>query len=250
MNFFTTSITAGDERRVGQQCFAALHVHKARGAVEVEVQFHLVEHMEERHVVTADAQVLEGVFEFGRLDEEVRADDDEGALGDLLSGVVQGFENGGLAFGFQIGELIKDEPEVRCAAFRREFLAVIFTHAPQADGIALLCGEIAERAREFAAVVQPRCARRPVGHRTAAIHNEREPEVRVGFEFLDVKTIRATPRAPVETAGVVAGDVFAVLGKLDGRSADGTAVAARDTAYHRLARVQRQREKAREDFAV
>ena len=86
------AVVARDERRIGEDGLAALHVHEPRGPVEIEVELLLVEQVEHRHVVLAETQVLDGGLQFLRRHEEIGEDDDQRALADCLGGIVQGLE--------------------------------------------------------------------------------------------------------------------------------------------------------------
>ena len=241
------AVAGSDEGGIDEEGVGAFEVEEAGGAVEVEVDLLGGEEVEEGDVVTAEAEVLESALQFGGVDEEVGDGDDQGALADFLSGGVQGLDQGGAALGLEGGELVHDEVEVGGAAFGRDFLTVIGTDAPETDGVALMRGEVGEGGAELAGEVHAGAlAWGGVGvvHGAAGIDDEAEAEVGVGFEFLDVKAVGAAPGAPVEAAGVIAGDVLAVLGELEGGAFDGGAVATRDAAEHGLARVEREREEA------
>ena len=136
----------------------------------------------------------------------------------------------------------------RCAGPRRAGISTGFVReAPEADGVALLGGEIAERAGELARVIEPGRALRAEIHRAAGVDQQAEAQVGVGLEFLDVKAVAAAPGPPVQPARIVAGDIFAVLRELERRAAHGAAMLAGDAAEHGLARVQRQRHEPAED---
>ena len=241
------AVAVGDERGVDEHGFGAFEVEEASGAVEVEVDLLGGEEVEEGDVVAAEAEVLDGAFQFGGFDEEVGDDDDEGALADFFGGGVEGFDEGGFAFGLEGGELVDDEIEVGGAAFGGDFLAVVGPDAPEADGVALVGGEVGEGGGELAGEVHAGAfAGGGIGviHGAAGIDDEAEAEVGVGFEFFDVEAVGAAPGAPVEAAGVVTGDVFPVLGEFEGGAFDGGAMATGDVAEHGLARVQGEREEA------
>ena len=69
------AIIARDERGIGQHRVAAFHIEEARGPVEIEIEFLLIEQMKRGHVVLAEAQVLEGGFQLRRRHEEIGEDD-------------------------------------------------------------------------------------------------------------------------------------------------------------------------------
>lgn len=102
------AVAGGDEGGVDEHGFGAFEVEEAGGAVEVEVDLLGGEEVEEGDVVAAEAEVLDGAFQFVGFDEEVGNDDDEGALANFFGGGVEGFDEGGAAFGLEGGELVDD----------------------------------------------------------------------------------------------------------------------------------------------
>ena len=52
-------------------------------------------------------------------------------------------------------------------------------------------------------------------HGARGVDDEVGSQVGVGFEFFDVKTVRAREGFPVESTGVVAGDILAVFREFD-----------------------------------
>jgi hypothetical protein len=211
------AVVAADEAGVGEKGLAAFEVDESRGSVEIEVELLLVEQMEDGDVVLAEAQVLDGALQFGRRDEEVAEDDDEGSLADALGGIVQRGEQRGVADGLDGAHLVQNEAEMARAAFRGDFDGFL-RERPKAHGIALLSSEVTECAGELLGVVE--AARGAAGgreaHAAAGVDEQAEAQIGIGFEFLDVEAVTATPGAPIEAPGVVAGDVFAVLGEFEG----------------------------------
>ena len=233
------AVVAADEAGIGEKGLAAFEVDESRRTVEIEVELLLVEQVEEGDVVLAEAQVLDGALQFGGRDKEVAEDDDKGSLADALGGIVQRGEQRGVADGLNGAHLIQNEAEMARAAFRGDFDR-FFRERPKAHGIALLRGEVTERAGELFGVVEAArgAARGREAHAAARVDEEAEAEVGVGFEFLDVEAIAAAPGSPVEASRVVTRDVFAVLGEFEGRTTNGTAMLARDAAEHGLAGVE------------
>jgi len=88
---------------------------------------------------------------------------------------------------------------------------------PQAYSISLVGGQIGEATGQSAGVFDTTEALRfilRVVHRSAYVEEQDHTEVGVGLELLDVVTVRTSPGTPVEPSKVVAGNVFAVFGKL------------------------------------
>ena len=166
--------------------------------------------MEHRHVVLAETQVLDGGFQFLRCREEIGKNDDQRTLPDLFGGIVQRSDERRAATRLDASELVHDGAKVCRAAFGGDVDRLV-SEGPKPYAVALLRGEIAERAAKFFGVVEPRRAGRPEIHRAASVEEQAKPQVGVSFKLLDVEAVAAPPGSPIEAAGVVAGDVFAVL---------------------------------------
>jgi len=203
-----------DEARIGQHGIAAFHVDEVGGLVEIEIEFLLIEEMKRGDVVPLETEMLDGGLQFRERDEEIGKDDDERTLADVFRGVVQGGQERGAADRFDAGHLLEDEAEMRGAAPDWN-LDRFLGEAAQTDGVTLAGGEIAERTRELARVIETRGAGRAVAHRAAGVDQEADAKVGVSLEFLDVKAVTAAPGAPVEAADIVAGNIFAILRKFE-----------------------------------
>ncbi len=103
---------------------------------------------------------------------------------------------------------------MRGAAFRGDFHGRL-GHAPETDRIALLGGQVAERAREAPRIVEPGGPIRPEPHGAAGVDEKTEAEVRIRLKFLDVEAVAAAPGAPVESPRIIPGDVLPILRKLE-----------------------------------
>ncbi len=75
-----------------------------------------------------------------------------------------------------------------------------------------------------------------VFHRFAPVDDEVGDEVRVLLVLLDVVAVCAAEDLPIQMAEIVAGGVFAVLGKFDGKSVERRAVLANAVTLHDSAR--------------
>ena len=111
-------------------------------------------------------------------------------LADCLSQFVQ--RRGELRFALRLGLLqeIEQRRQVGGIARRRQIADDAIGHARNADGIALLHGQIPERSRKFPRRFDLGDRPRAEPHRAARIENKAAAQIRVGFEFLDVKSIR------------------------------------------------------------
>ena len=80
-------------------------------------------------------------------------------------------------------------------------------------------------------------ARRAVAHGLAAIEEDVRDVVGFLLVLLDVIAVAAAEHLPVEVPRVVAGDILAVLGELDGKPAKGRLVRAGHVAFDDRARL-------------
>src|SRR5262245_3248040 len=145
---------------------------------------------------------------------------------------------------------IKNYPQVRGISLRRDLLHDRFCHTRQANRVALLARQIAERRHKPPAVFELRDAARAKIHRAAGIKNEAAAEIGVGLEFLDIEAVGAAIRPPVEPPQVVAGNIFAIFGEFDTGAAVRTGMPARNISLHRPPGQKRQSRQAREHLGV
>src|SRR5262249_32623551 len=82
-------------------------------------------------------------------------------------------------------------------------------------------------------------ARRAEGHGAARVEDEATAQIGIGFKLLDVEAVGPPVGAPIEPPKGVAGNILAILGKLNARAAVGTGMASRHTAEHRTASEER-----------
>jgi hypothetical protein len=157
---------------------------------------------------------------------------------DLLGRFVDRLDQARLASGGEPADLVEKDAEVAGTTSRGSLFFKTGRAAVETGRVALLGGEVGEGAGETAGVVEARRTGLAVAHRSARVDDEAEAKIRVGFEFLDVIAVGAAPGAPVETAGVVAGNILAILRELERRATHGTAVTSRDIPDHGLPRIQ------------
>ena len=123
-------------------------------------------------------------------------------------------------------------------------------HARQADRVALLHGQVAERPGELAGVLDLGDAGRAKTHRAAGVEHEAAAQIGVGLELLDVEPIRPAVGPPVEPPQIVARDVLAILGELDARAAMRAGMPPRNAPLHRPAREQRNTRQPRQHLGI
>jgi hypothetical protein len=207
------AIISPNERRIGHHGFAALHVQKSRGLIEIEIELFLVQQMKRHYVVFFESQMLDGGFQFRRRHEEIGQNDYQRPLTDLLRRIVQRREQRGAAHGPDARHLIQHHSKMRSAAPGRNLHGGL-REAPQSHGVSLLRGDIAQRARQPPRVVEPSGARRSEIHGAAGVDQQAEAQIRIRLEFLDIKAVASPPGPPVQPPGVVARNVFPVLREL------------------------------------
>jgi hypothetical protein len=117
--------------------------------------------------------------------------------------------------------------------------------------IALPLGEIGQACRHEAAVFElGDAAAAGELHRPGNVEQDREIRVGVGFVLLDVVAIRSRVEPPVDTTDIVAGDVAAVLGKIDRGAEVGRAVRSVDEPLDDVACEQIQTSDPAQDFRI
>eukprot|EP00903_Cladosiphon_okamuranus_P003713 g3711.t1 len=211
----------GDEVRLGDDGGAVFKIDEAVWAIEFEADFLWIHEVEERDVVLAVAQVLEGFGEFGGVGEEVGKNDDEGALADFFGDGVKGGDEAGLAGGFDVFDGGEKAFQMRGAARGWDFEVELVRADREAGGVALVHQEIGEGCGDPAGVFDLRFLPGAVKiHGAGGVDDEVGAEVGIRFEFLDVEAIGTGEGFPVEPAGIIAGNVFPVFGEFDRGSAD------------------------------
>ena len=101
--------------------------------------------------------------------------------------------------------------------------------------VALLVGEICERNRQVAAVIELGDVVRGVAHGRAAVEQERELAVGLAAVALQIHALSACEHVPIDVPQIVAGRVGAVLGEFLAEAEVGGFVQARhETVDHRF----------------
>ena len=131
-------VFVGDEVGLRDEGSAVLEVDKAVGAVEFESDFLRVHQVENRDIVLAVAEVLQGITERCEIGEEIGQDDDKGALADFFGDRVEGADESGFARRFEFSEGGEEAFEVGCAAAGRDFEVELVGADGEARGVALV----------------------------------------------------------------------------------------------------------------
>src|SRR5215475_12949320 len=94
-------------------------------------------------------------------------------------------------------EQIEERHEMSRAAARRNFGDDTVGDTSEADGVALLDGQVSQAACDALGVINLLGAAGTKSHRAAGVDHEAEAEICIGFGFLDVVAIGATEGAPI-----------------------------------------------------
>lgn len=137
-------VFVGDEIGFGDEGGAVFEIDEAVGAVELEVDFLGIHQVEDRDVVFAVAQVLEGVAKSGGIGEEIGEDDDECALADFFGDGMECGKQAGFAGGLEFSEGGKEAFEVGGAAAGWDFEVEFVGADREAGGVALVDEQIRE----------------------------------------------------------------------------------------------------------
>jgi len=229
LNIFTICLT--EVGGVDLELFAGLEVLEGDLAVEGEIDFGLVEEMDDEALVVAIAEMLEGVDELVGIKPEVGDEDDEGSTGEAVGQLMDALGEGGVSAGLGFFEGFEEAVEVERGRGGGQFEADLVIDGDEAGEVLLVGQEIGEAGGEVSAVV----------HLVGELHGhggiEDDGSAEVGFLFVefDVVAVGAGVGSPVEVAEFVAWDVFAMFGEFDGEAAVGGLVEAGDDAFDDLA---------------
>ena len=122
--------------------------------------------------------------------------------------------------------------ELALARGRLNIVAHVVIEDDHAGRVALLVGQIGQRRRQKARVIQLGDAVRAVAHGSAGI--QQQGELRIGFAAIafQIHALGAREDVPIHVAQIVAGRVGAILGEFLAEAEVGRAVQARDEAVH------------------
>ncbi len=101
---------------------AILEIDKTQRTVEAEFDLLAIEEMENRDIVFVEPQVLEGVVQAFRFEEQIGKDDHERALADFLRDRVQGSDEPGAALRGSGSQRLVNRLQVRGLTHRRDIL--------------------------------------------------------------------------------------------------------------------------------
>ena len=240
----------------GEEFFGAFDVFEEDGVVEGEVDFFLVEDVEDEDVVALVLQASESFVEGVEITEEIGDENDDTAGVDLIGDFEEdGAEVGG-AVGFGGLESVEDLGQLGLGGRGAEPAAFDRIEKGQTDGIALLDAEHGEGGGEGGGIIKfchaPFTARggAAVFHGGGGIDEEGGAEVGFLFVAFDVVAVGAGVGAPVEAFEVITGGVLAVVGELDALAVEGRAMEAGHGAFHDTLGAQSERDDPGEDLRL
>lgn len=200
-------------------------------AGEGEGEFEGVEDVEEDDLIAAKAEVLYAFENFVFIVEEVGDDDGDAFAADLGGGFVENGGDVGLIGGVEVGEDGHDVVDGGEVAGAGDIGLEGGVEDTDGDGVALVEDEVGEAGGEHFSVVEFGDGAGPVFHGLGAIEEDVGDVVGFLFVLFEVVAVGPSEDFPVEVAGIVAGDVFAVLGEFDGEAAEGGLVFAGHVAF-------------------
>ena len=235
--FEVREIRFAQQHRV-EQVFVALlfETLELRPALEWELQFVAVPDLEDEDFVMRVTEMRERFEQLVHVAEEIRNHDEQSAPVQIRHEVVEDIANLRLAAGLAFLQLIHDDAEMADAGARRDVFADLRVEGDEAHAVLLADHQIREASGEARGVFVFRDAVSPVIHRAAEIEQQRGAEVRFLLVFADVKAVAAPEDAPVNVPDFIAGDVLAMLLKLDAESLVRRAMQAGAKALDDLAR--------------
>ena len=133
--------------------------------------------------------------------------------------------------GFRLASTARMVPS--CVRLLRggRLVRICVSNVDQADRVLLMDHQVAERRRQADGVLElGQLLPVGVGHRRAQVHDQVAGDVGLGLELLEVILVGLGVDVPVEVLEIVAGDVLAVLGELDGEALKRAGVQAGEEA--------------------
>ena len=243
--------------RIAEHVAEFLHPLKLRRAGEVEVEFLIVEHMKDEHVVASMAEQFQSLEQPRSRHEQIRDQHDHAPAALSFSDVAQHIEDVSLLLRFLGFESQQDVVEMRPFGVRRDLRANRFIKCHKSHRVLLPQQQMRQRRRRRASVVVLRCqpmrrATRSAAepHRLAKVHDQRRPQVRVFFVELYINLVGLRPHLPVDAPHVVTGDVLTMLHELDRLPEVRTAMTAGQKTFDDLPRLDFQPSHSRDDFGT
>jgi len=220
---------AGTEAGAGFQAAELDRIAKGK------LDFVGVENVEDHDFVTRNAELVNAAEDGFLVVEEIADEHDDAAPARLASKSSEGAGNGGFFRGDRGSEEGADFVNFAEAVRARETSAKSRIEDRDLHGVTLEENEVSKARGDGARVVQLGPVARSISHRFARIDEEVRDEVRLLLVLLDDVTIGAPEYFPVEMTSVVAGNVLAVLGKLDRETPVGRPVRPSHVAFDDLA---------------
>ena len=231
-------VALADFRRTREQAALRFEADEFDISLKRKRHFVRVEHLKDDHLVPDEAQVLDATDEFVLVVEKIAHEHHDPAASRLAREIVERLGNGGGLRGIERAEHGADRVDFREAVRARDVLARLVVEDRHCGGVALEEDEIREARGHHFCIVELAHRTGAVAHGLAAIEQQVRHEVRLLLVLLDVVAVAAPEHLPIEMPRVVAGDVFAVLRKLDRKSAERRLVRTGHVALDNRARLE------------
>ena len=221
-------VVAAHALGVERQLVGRLHVLELDQALEREMHLGLVEDVEQDDLVAAVAQVVQALQHRLRVGQQVAEEHDQALAADHGRQLVQARGHVGLRRSASGWPAATGCCRAACRLLRGGRLAwMLRVERDQADRVLLVDHQVAQRRRQADGVLElGQLLAVGVGHRGAEVHHQVAGDVGLGLELLEVILVGLGVDVPVEVLEVVAGDVLAMLGELDGEALERAGVQA------------------------
>ncbi len=213
------------------QLHLVFHSFEQGVVVEREGQLIVMEHMKDNHFVLSQPELSQCFLHGRQVHEHVGEERDDSAGARLLRELREHFGNVRFVVAGGLFELVHQQLQMIRVRACRQHLANFGIERDEPDHVLLLLQHVGETRRAGGRIIVLRAVLTVV-HRFTGIDDQGALEVRLLFVFLDVEPVSLGPDLPVDVPGIVAGRVFAVGGKFDGKAVVGRAVLPRDEAFH------------------
>lgn len=203
---------------------ACFHVAHQEVPVAAPFDFGRIEDLHHDQVIAARSENPNFLLEAVEVPEKIRGEDDKTAVGYETANLRDGPAQIGGMPGFSPVQNAKKMPEMTGADPRREEIMDRVIETTRSYRITLAQEKISNRPQKHPRVIQFVVFSRGESHGPALVEKKISPDVRFLAELLDVVAVGSRVELPVQIAGVLSGNVGAVLGELGREAVVGTAV--------------------------
>ena len=191
------------------------HSFEASWVVKGEVEFIIIEHMEDHEIVAGLSQGGES-FERGLFGSQKVGDEDhQASFGEEANDLFEDLRQGGFARGFGLLQGVEDGLQMQTARPPGEPRADLLIKRDQASGILLSHDEVGQASGDGGSVIELVERSTAVGHAFGNIDHEGATEVGIFLILFDVEAILSSPYLPIDMAQVVTMDILTMLNEFD-----------------------------------